>query len=810
MSRFEQLETRTLFSVGTPSDLIIVDQFGWRANAPRKVAIFADPVNGQNSAGSYSLPVNAPFQVLRVSDDSVAHSGTVTQWKAGQTDAVSGDRVWYADFSSLTAPGDYYIYDSTNNRRSFPFKLDNLVFDSVLKTSLRTFFYQRAGTAIDAAHGINWTHAAGHVGPNQDHAARLWTGSNQGQPRDLWGGWYDAGDYNKYVPFTTSVMWNLLNAYEWNPAAYGDNTNIPESGNGVPDTLDEIKWELDWLLRMQNVNGSVLNRNANATYNAGNYDPSTDTQPRYYTQATTWATSSFIAAIAHGARVFENFDAQYPGYSTTLRMAAENAWNYLAATPNMTPASGTDGGGGGGSNGVSGGLAAAEASSDANGDRRLRVFAAAELYKTTGSATYKSYFEANYKNANTSDNGFHPLTDATPRFDSSVAADLNRAFVTYATTPGASATIVSEIKNALRNNITQSWLAVGEYTNQTDPYRSFMWDGHYTWGSNSLKSEWANILMYAVRLNVGTQLERDRAKEAAEEYLHYFHGRNPLSMVYLTNTGSIGAERSAMQPYHSWFGDGSPLYDGPSSTFGPPPGYLVGGPNQFFSVSTISPPRGEPPMKAFKDWNTSFPENSWEITEPAIYYQAAYSLLASHFTGAQFASVSNNKLTITGTFENDTISLGASGTDYTVTMNGQALSFAKASVNQIEVMALSGDDALSINAAITAPLTFTGGAGIDTVNVTGAGSVTFTTSQTIDALSISNSGVATLATGGGKVLVVSSLVLGASAKLGLTDNNLIVNYTSGSPRATIQSAINTARAGGAWNGFGLTSLAAQS
>src|SRR6478752_5939716 len=71
----------------------------------------------------------------------------------------------------------------------------------------------------------------------------------------------DLDDYNKYVPFTTNVIWNLLSAYEWNPGAEGaDNVNIPESGNGVPDTLDEVKWELDWLLKMQTANGSVLNR----------------------------------------------------------------------------------------------------------------------------------------------------------------------------------------------------------------------------------------------------------------------------------------------------------------------------------------------------------------------------------------------------------------------------------------------------------------------------------------------------------------------------------------------------------------------
>jgi len=256
-------------AAGTVSEQIIVDQFGWRSDAPRKVALFADPISGQNSAVAYTP--GGSFQVRRVSDDGVAFTGSVVAWNGGATDAVSGDKVWSGDFSALAAPGDYYVYDPANNLRSYNFRLDNGVFNDVLKTSARMFYYQRAGFAIDAAHGGNWTHAAGHVGPNQDHAAVLWRNGAAvaGSAKDVWGGWYDAGDYNKYVPYTTGPLWDLLSAYEWNPAAFPDGWNIPESGNGVQDVLDEVKFETDWLLRMQNADGSVLNRVANGSYDSG-------------------------------------------------------------------------------------------------------------------------------------------------------------------------------------------------------------------------------------------------------------------------------------------------------------------------------------------------------------------------------------------------------------------------------------------------------------------------------------------------------------------------------------------------------------
>src|ERR1700749_4501608 len=119
----------------------------------------------------------------------------------------------------------------------------------------------------------------------------------------------------------------MLSAYEWNPTAFGYNENIPESNNGVPDTLDNVKVEMDWLLKMQGSDGGVHNRVAPTSYSVGNADPASDTNPRYYTQETTWATAAFAADAAHAAMVFQAFDGVYKGYSTTLLNAAEKAWN---------------------------------------------------------------------------------------------------------------------------------------------------------------------------------------------------------------------------------------------------------------------------------------------------------------------------------------------------------------------------------------------------------------------------------------------------------------------------------------------------
>ncbi len=605
------------------SEQIIVDQFGWRTHAARKVAMMADPIQGQNAANAY-IP-GETFEIRRDDNGQIVFTGKMVAWRNGAMDKVSGDEVWWCDFSAFQTPGRYVLYDPRNNRQSFPFIIGDSVYDPVLKAAARMFFYQRCGLDITAANGGHWTHPACHIGPDQDKTAQLYTDSPQGAQRDVSGGWHDAGDDTKYVPFLPTVMSDLMTAYELNPRAFGDNTNIPESGNGVPDILDEVKWELDWLLKMQNPDGSVCNRVSEKSYDNGK-GPAADTQPRYYTRATTWATATFGGIMAHAARLFPPFETQYPGYAARLRAAALKAWAYLEKTPQMTPADGTDGAQ----------MAAAPGSSDVRGDQRLRILAAAELFATTHEARFDTYFQAHYKDkAGTADNNHHPLMDG---FDATLAGDLNRAFFVYARAVNADPAIVAEIKAALKNTMENT--LVPNYTQGEDPYRAFMWDGHYCWGSNQNKANWAKLALYAVALNANPP-RNALYTEIAEEYLHYFHGRNPLSWVYLSNMGAKGANlgvgKSVMRIYHHWFQNGSPLYDGTDSKFGPAPGYLVGGPNQFFSKDWISPPHGEPPMKAYRDWNAAWNnarhdnESSWEVTEPALYYQAAYVLVVAYF-----------------------------------------------------------------------------------------------------------------------------------------------------------------------------------
>jgi hypothetical protein len=610
---------------------IVVDEFGYRVGAAAKVGMAAKPEAGQNADPAIPAP-GAAFELRKAEDDAVVLSGPWKSWKDGATDEVSGDRVWTADFSAVNEPGIYYLYDPETDRRSAFFPISADAYRDLLKVATRVFYYQRCSTEIPEEFGGAWTHGPAHL---QDGAAeRREGGAAAGDPRDVSGGWYDAGDYNKYVPYAAGPLWDLMLAYEMNPGAFGDENSIPESGNGVPDLLDEIKWELDWMLRMQFDDGGVANRVGQGSYQTHAGDPANDLQPRYYTPATSWATASFAAVAAHAAGIFSLYEEAFPGYSQQLLQGATKAWDWLAAHPEITPASGKDGAT----------LAATDAGSNPNADRRARLWAAAELFAATGEPAYKQWFEARYRAFETlHDGNSYPFSkEGGAQFAGpDRARDAVRALVAYARANDADPEVRDSILTVFRNWL--DWILLPEAEKESDPYRAFMWTGHYTWGSNNLKANWANLALIANLLNADPERQA-RFRAAAEEYLHYFHGRNPLNLVMLSNMGDKGAAYpEALSPqeiWHDWFADGSD-YDGPESVFGPAPGYVVGGPNQYFASSeflkSLAPPAGQPPMKSFRDWNTGWNdaaranEESWKITEPAIYYQAAYVLLLSAF-----------------------------------------------------------------------------------------------------------------------------------------------------------------------------------
>jgi len=601
---------------------IMVDQFGYLTNA-RKVAVLRFPKVGYDSNQSY-WPQQ--LQVVNSATGSVVYTAWPQDWNGLKTDASSGDQVWTYDFSQITTPGTYEIVDPTANQRSARFEIGDNVYRNVLIQAVRMFYYQRAGQTKNAANaGAGWVDAASHLNAGQDPQARRFLDKNNAATaRDLRGGWYDAGDVNKYTSWAAAYAQDLMDAYVQNPTVFTDDFNIPESYNGIPDILDEVKWGMDFLVRMQNSDGSVLS----IVGLAGASPPSAATAPSYYGDASTSATLATAAAYAEGAKVFGSLNnSAMNTYAADLLSRAKRAWSWALANPNVVFRNNDS------ANGTSG-LGAGQQETDDAGRAELRLFAAIKLFAATGDTTYRNYVDAHYTEA--------PMFSQW--FISAFNAGNARNMLYYASLSGATSSVASAIRTRYLDLWGRSdYSGWGAVDAQTDPYRAYITD--YTWGSNAVKANAGTLFAEEGYYGISRHTS-DQVANAAADYLHYLHGVNPLGKAYLTNMTSFGAENSVNQIFHTWFSDGSAQWDSAAtSTYGPAPGYLVGGPNYgqwdwdsrcpgisaACGTSRPTPPYGQPAQKSYLDFNDGWPLNSWPISEPSNGYQTNYIRLLARF-----------------------------------------------------------------------------------------------------------------------------------------------------------------------------------
>ncbi|HLO60629.1 MAG TPA: glycoside hydrolase family 9 protein [Bacteroidales bacterium] len=604
---------------------IIVDQFGYLP-VSEKTALIKNPVTGFDAVRSFTPGEN--YVLVNAATGARIFRGQPLKWKSGATDASSGDQVWHFDFSTVTDTGSYYILDSVNQVRSYEFRIAPGIYNEVLRQAVRSFFYQRAGCAKEAKYaGEAWADGASHIGPLQDKNCRPYNEkTNASKERDLSGGWYDAGDYNKYTNWTASYIVEMMKSYIENPAAWGDNYNLPESGNGIPDLLDEARWGIDFLLRMQQDDGGVLSIVSESHASP----PSSATGQSVYGPASSSATWNTAAALAISAKVFRSVNRI--SYSDSLISAAEKAWDWAEAHPAVIFHNNSA------SNGSSGVGAGDQETSD-YGRFIARLKASCFLYEVTGKESYHSYFSKNYQNVHLIQwNYAYPYEPS--------EQDL---LLYYSTLSKASPAISNQVKTAYRNAMLTNGDNFPAWYSSTDPYKAHM--DSYTWGSNNQKGAVGSMFYNMIQYNIDPLKNQD-ALNAAAAYIHYIHGVNPLNLVYLSNMYAFGGDSCVNEFYHSWFTNGSPKWDRVgTSLYGPAPGFLTGGPNPSYNwdgccntpncgsagnnaiciSESISPPKDQPKQKSYKDFNTSWPLNSWEVTENSCGYQVSYIRLLSKF-----------------------------------------------------------------------------------------------------------------------------------------------------------------------------------
>jgi hypothetical protein len=607
---------------------IVVDQFGYRT-ADEKIAVIRNPQTGFDS--SMKFTPGSKYALVDASSGAKLVEAAPAPWNSGATDSSSGDKAWWFDFSSVKTAGSYFVLDETQNVRSDVFTISDGVYKDVLVQAVRMLFYQRDGFAKTAQYaGADWVDGAAHTG-----MCYLYNDKTMTPNKDLRGGWWDAGDFNKYTNWGASDVIELMHAYVDAPSAFTDATNIPESGNGVADLLDEVKWELDWIGRMQQSDGSVLSvvdepaAKAPAFGGSPNTAPSTVTDPCFYGPASTSASLTAAAAYAYGAVVFgaaAGASSAYPGYATALVSQAQKAWTWAQANPAVffynsmsTPT-------------VAAGDQEVPMNNQTYGLLIKKLQAALYLFEATGTTSYRDFFDANYSGVNLIKSGY---SDGSHGEEQETLLEYTRA-------PNATASVVSAIKTKYLGSL-QTSANLGAVTGSPDPYLAYLTG--YWWGINQIKSDQGNLLYDVITYGIDSGTNATAAK-GAERYVHWLHGVNPLQLVFLSNMGAHGATKSVTRFFHSWYANGSYWDAVGVSKYAPPPGYLTGGPNPSYAwdgccpngcsgnscgAAMLAPPSGQPDQKSYLDFNDEWPLNSWSVTEPDDGYQAKYIRLLSKF-----------------------------------------------------------------------------------------------------------------------------------------------------------------------------------
>jgi endoglucanase len=527
-------------------------------------------------------------------------------------DEASQDLVWQADFSSLQNPGRYFV--EATGAKSDVFEISDAPYKTALRLSQKHFYFQRCRTVLEKPYAV--FEGREYLRPGKCHAHEdigwdLHAYPNKKNKLKPDAGWHDAGNYDRYVASAAPSAQALLMAYEARPNLFQDtDLNIPESGNKLPDILDEAIYGMRWILSMQDPSGAFRSREAVFDWSES-VPPDRERKPHWISAIGTASTAKACAVFAQAARVYKPLD---PAFAERAEKASRAAWEFLEKHPERIVVD---------NNGSKQPLW-----DDAAGESEVgaRLIAAVEVWRSfkLPRAIKQAEILMNHE-------------DTQPRkFVQGAWANLSRwglmGIAEDATAP-----------EALRNEAKQRLLTAADQLRsqieEADGYRSALKGSQYVWGHNSNLMEVAHLLAFALKLDPA----RSWLAEAVRDQWHWVLGRNPNGYSMVTRVGK-GPDRM----YHMEWGNISP----------PPPGYLLGGPNGK-EMSFLAP--GAPakallwdnpqalrsglPAHSMWHWEQSdlwdggfLKENEWSqgfwaVTEPDIYYNANLVLVAAEVQG---------------------------------------------------------------------------------------------------------------------------------------------------------------------------------
>ena len=509
----------------------LMNQLGFYPDAEKTVVYPGNDANGlevRDMNGKAVLKLDAP---------------DVYDWE------YSGEEVQTFDISAIKTPGTYRLFRGGAYVGS-PIKVGTRVYEDLVKGSLKWFYYQRASMPLTPQYAGKWARSAGHMDDKvivygtdmltaktfaEATGAKNVAKNPKPQVIKSDRGWYDAGDYGKYIVNSGITVFTLLELYEHFPKYMDSLTwNIPREFPKYPELLEEIRYNLDWMLTMQDTDGGVYHKVTTLKF-GGSVLPEDDVAPRYAIIKNMPASLDFAAVMAQASVVYRNIDK---AYADKMLKAAENAYAWAKKNPKAIykqPADVQTGG---------------YVPGDENGKDEFR-WAAAELYRAKAVAGAKSdkaaagYLKDLKGNAFTANGAWWGDVNMLAAFRVALdSVDFDKGLVA-----AAKKTVMNEANN-LR--------AVGD----TSAYRlpAFPWS--WNWGSNSAMANNGMVLVHAYLLT-GDKSYVD----GAQQCLDYLLGKNPQDITYVTGFGY----RSPRNPHHR--PSESDLVDDPV------PGMLVGGPH---------------------------------------------------------------------------------------------------------------------------------------------------------------------------------------------------------------------------------------
>jgi len=553
--------------------LVRLNQIGFYPDAP-KIAVIAENIVGN-------------FSVINAVNGEVVYTAALS---APHKSVFSEKVTRIADFTAVNKPGSYRI-TLPGQSDSYVFEIMPKVHTGVAKALIKGFYFQRMSTPLLPEYAGKWSRAAGH--PDDEvliHPAAASKERPAGAVISAPKGWYDAGDYNKYIVNSGVTMGTLLSLYEDFPTYYDTlNLNIPESRDKTPDLLNEILWNLRWMLTMQDPNdGGVYNKVTNPDFD-GMVMPSECDKPRYVVPKGTAATLDFAAVMAQAGRIFKKFGKAYPGLSDSCLKSAEKAWMWAVKNPNLAydqnkmnrefkPVINTGG----------------------YGDSRFAdefIWAAAELYVSTGRESYYTAYPMlpdtlmplpSWGNVRLL--GYYTLA----RFEKKLKGAAGKDF--------------PEIKRRILNSASSMISGI-----ETRSYMTVMGKSarDFVWGSSSVAANQGILLIQAYKLSG----DRKYLNYALTN-LDYLLGRNATGYSFVTGFG----DKTPMFPHHR-----QSEADGIAD---PVPGLLSGGPNPGQQDGCKTYP-SKIPDESFTDASCSYASNEIAINwnAPGAYLAGAIDAL---------------------------------------------------------------------------------------------------------------------------------------------------------------------------------------